>query len=270
MNSKKNLLAATVAFFMGAGAQVGVAQDGEVATQQNQIDEIIVTATKRGDGTSLQDTAMAISVLSSDTIEKRGLVEMKDYLATLPGVSYIEFAPGENRIVIRGLSLGPSDSQNTAGAYLGEMPMSSASRSAFDIKLVDIERVEVLRGPQGTLYGSSSTGGTVRSIPAAPNLEALEGSIKGNFYTQSESDDMSQSFEGVINIPLVDDQLALRVAAYHHDNAGYVDSISTLRQKRYLLLLVLLFLCKMTSVAAPIRAVVPVYCGSQRINCRLM
>ena len=79
--------------------------------------------------------------------------------------------------------------------------MSSASKAAFDIKLVDIERIEVLRGPQGTLYGSSALGGTVRSIPVAPNLRRTRRYIKVDMSDQSESDDTNQSVVGAINIP---------------------------------------------------------------------
>ena len=172
---------------------------------------------------------MSITALSGDTIEKRGLVTMQDYLTILPSVSYIEIVPGDNRIVIRGLSVGIADQQGTTGAYLGEMPMGSSYRAVADISLVDIERVEVLRGPQGTLYGSSALGGTVRNIPIAPNLQNVEGNLKVDVGVQSESDDFNNSFEGVLNIPLIEDQMALRMVAYNHETAGYVDVISTQR-----------------------------------------
>ncbi|MDB9999456.1 TonB-dependent receptor [Porticoccaceae bacterium] len=224
IKNRKTLLATFVTLFAaGAGAQ-GVGGDQEAATQQNQIDEIIVTASKRK--TSLQDTSVAISVLSEDTIEKRGLVDMNDYLATIPGASFIEYDVTNKKIILRGLSVGPQDPQGTASAYLGEMPVSSAL-AAFDVALVDVERIEVLKGPQGTLFGSNSLGGLVRTIPMSPNLNEMGGNLKVDFSTQDESDDTNHSLTGAINIPLIEDQLALRIAAYQFNEAGYIDIVSS-------------------------------------------
>ena len=226
MNSKKNLLAATVGFFMGAGGEsYSSAEETQSAEGMDWLlEEVVVTANKREQ--SLQDTAMALSVLSSDTIKNRGLFEMDDYLNTLPGVTYINQDPTRNNIIIRGMGLNGSNDTATVSAYLGEMPMNTAAESMIDIRLIDIERVEVLKGPQGTLYGSGSLSGTVKSMPVAPDLNQLEGSISVDAYAQSESDDLGHSFEGIINIPLIDDQLALRVAGYRNNNAGYIDSVS--------------------------------------------
>ena len=178
--TKKTLLATVIGVFAAGSMGAASAQDqvSKGAMAQSGIDEIIVTANKRE--TSLQDTAMSLSVLSSDTIEKRGLVSMQDYLATVPGVSFTENDIQNHRIIIRGLAVANADLQSTSGAYLGEMPMGGSWKSAVDISLVDIERIEVLKGPQGTLYGSSALGGTVRNIPVAPNLDALEGNINVN------------------------------------------------------------------------------------------
>ena len=105
--------------------------------------------------------------------------------------------------------------------------MSNAAIGQFDIRLVDTERVEVLKGPQGTLYGSNALAGLVRNIPVAPNTNEVEGKLTFNASAQDESDDYNNSIEAVLNLPLVDDQLALRIATYKFDNAGYVDAIST-------------------------------------------
>ena len=105
MNSKKNLLAATVAFFVGAGGvNAGCAQD-ERGDSGWLMEEVVVTATKR-EGSTLQDTAIAMSVLSNEDIKNRGLVNMKDYLPTIPSVTYIEYGPTRNTVIIRGISLG--------------------------------------------------------------------------------------------------------------------------------------------------------------------
>ena len=99
-----------------------VAQDqNDDAAQQSGLDEIIVTASKRGAGTSIQDTAMAISVLSGDTIEKRGLVGMDDYLRTLPGVDMQDRGAGQNNVIIRGVGSDPQLENSTVGIYFGEI-----------------------------------------------------------------------------------------------------------------------------------------------------
>ena len=235
MNSKKNILASTIAFFVGAGGMApGVfAQADDAAAQQSEIDEIIVTASKRGAGQSIQDTAMAISALSGDTIEKRGLVGMDDYLRTLPGVSMQDRGAGQNSIVIRGLSADPQSGDGTTGIYFGEAPLSGLGTPSSageagnaDIKLVDVERIEVLRGPQGTLYGSDSMAGTVRVIPVAPSLQEVEGKLMTRYSQTGEQGGDNTMIQGVINVPLIEDTLAVRAVAYRFDNSGFIDNVA--------------------------------------------
>src|SRR5690606_25430421 len=128
-----------------------------------------------------------------DSIEKRHLVGMEDYLSALPGVSYSDRGAGSNTITIRGIGLGSQlDPNSPVGSYFGEVPVTglgpqvNANQAGnADIKMVDIERVEILRGPQGTLYGSGTMGGTVRIIPKAPNLQRMEGSF-GTEYSYTD------------------------------------------------------------------------------------
>ena len=231
ITTKKGLLAGLVGLFAAGGMTQAVAQGGEAATGQSAIDEIVVTATKRA--TSLQDTAMSISALSSETIEKRGLVGMEDYLQAMPGVSYQDRGAGQNAIVMRGLSANPQTDNEAVGVYFGETPTAGLSNAStgggggnLDIKLVDIDRVEVLRGPQGTLYGSGSMGGTVRVIPNAPNAESLEGSISVNYSNTSEEGGNNTMVQGVLNIPLVQDELAVRAVAYNFRNSGFIKNVA--------------------------------------------
>ena len=238
IKTKKSLLATLIAFFAtGAVTQGVMAQDvnndGQTAKKQNQIDEIIVTASKGATGTSLQDTAMAISALGGDTIEKRGLVGMDDYLRTIPGVSMQDRGAGQNSIVIRGLSADPQQDDGTAGVYFGEVPtsdlfsVSSAGNAGnADIKLVDIDSIEVLRGPQGTLYGSGSMGGTVRIIPASPNLNQMEGKLAARYSQTGEEGGDNTMIQAVLNVPLIEDRLAVRGVVYQFDNSGYIQNVA--------------------------------------------
>ena len=233
-NTKKTLLAAAIGLFAAGGASLVLAQE-ELATQQSRIDEIVVTANKRGTGISIQDTAMAISALTGEIIEKRGLVGMDDYLRTLPGVSMQDRGAGQNTVIIRGIAAADTQGvdASTAAIYFGETPItdlgsvsvSDASGNA-DIKLVDIQRIEVLRGPQGTLYGSGSMGGTVRTIPNPPNLSEVEGKVAVRYSQTGEAGGTNTMQQGVLNIPLVEDTLAIRGVAYRFDNSGYIDNVA--------------------------------------------
>ena len=113
---------------------------------------------------------------------------------------------------------------------LGETPVTGlGSAGGFagsaDLKLVDIERVEVLRGPQGTLYGDASMGGAVRIIPASPNLEQVEGKLSTSYsQTSDRGVGNNNSVQGVFNLPLVEHELAIRGVAYRYDNSGYIKS----------------------------------------------
>ena len=223
-SKRKTLLAGLVGLFAAGGMTQAVAQGGEAATGQSAIDEIIVTAAKRG--TSLQDTAMAISVLSGEAIDKRGLVGMSDYLSTLPGVSMQDRGASQNSIVMRGIASDPELEDQTVGVYFGETPVTGLGVGGFagsaDIKLVDIDRVEILRGPQGSLYGDASMGGTVRVIPVSPNMDAIEGKLSTAYSNTSELGGANSKVEAIINVPLIDNQLAIRGVAYVHENSGYI------------------------------------------------
>ena len=231
-DKRKTLLATFIAMFAAGATAQGVDSDQQAATQQNQIDEIIVTATKRGAGQSIQDTAMAISALTGDTIEKRGFVGMDDYLRTLPGISMQDLGAGQSSVVIRGLSGDPQNQSGSAGIYFGETPLAGfesasvvAGAGNIDLKLVDVERIEVLRGPQGTLYGSDSMAGTVRVLPVAPNLQELEGKLATRYSQTGERGGDNTMIQAVLNVPLIEDKLAIRGVVYQFDNSGYIDNV---------------------------------------------
>ena len=229
MRNKKNILAMAVGLFAGAGSVPGAFAEG--VTEQGRIDEILVTATKRE--TSLQDTAMSISAIGGNAIAKQNLVGMDDYLRNVPGVSFQDRGAGQNSIVIRGMATDPQFESSTAGAYFGETPIAdmrgpanAGSGGNADVKLVDIERVEVLRGPQGTLYGAGSMAGTVRIIPNAPRLDVIEGSVATRYSNTAEAGGDNYSVQAVLNLPVVEDKFAVRAVAYRFDNSGFIDNVA--------------------------------------------
>ena len=196
------------------------------------LEEVIVTATKRE--TSLQETAMSISAIGGEAIDKRNLVGMEDYLPFIAGVSMQDRGAGQNDIVIRGISVGNQGESNPAtGVYFGETPVTGLNSTtggegggSADIKMVDIERVEVLRGPQGTLYGAGSMGGTVRIIPNKPELSAFGGKIAAGYSQTGEEGGDNTMAQAVVNVPIIEDELALRAVAYQFDNDGFIDNIA--------------------------------------------
>ena len=191
---------------------------------QGLVEEVVVTATKRG-ATSLQDTAMSISAISEVTIERFGADDMLDYLLLVPGVSFKLATPTGDRddirygrrLTIRGIDSGV-DGVPTAAFYIDDAPVE-----AMDPKLFDIDRIEVLRGPQGTLYGANSMGGAVRIVTNKPRLGQTEYAteISGAFMAEG---DPSFHANAMANLPL-GENTALRVVGFYRKEGGFIDNV---------------------------------------------
>lgn len=195
------------------------------------IQEVIVTATKRE--TRLQDTALSISVIGKEEITRRGLTKMDDYMNMVPGVTMQDRGALGNAIVMRGTEVNPADpiTGEAVGVYFGETPVSGLGSLAWgagatDFKMVDIERVEVLRGPQGTLFGAGSMGGTVRILPARPDLRRMEGSLGAEYSRTGGYGGGNSVVQGVFNLPVVAEKLALRAVGYRFDDSGFYKNIA--------------------------------------------
>lgn len=194
-----------------------------------QIEEVVVTATKRA--ASTQDIAVAVTALGEESLEQMGVSNFSDYLIQLPGVTAGGSGPGQNTIYIRGVA-STTPNLTTSGVaglspnvalYLDEQPLGQPGRN-LDVYTADLSRVEVLAGPQGTIYGASSQAGTVRLITNKPDPSGLSGKVKfGAAHTKAG--DPSSNFEGVINIPISDD-LTVRAVAYVDNQGGYIDNVA--------------------------------------------
>jgi len=226
-SSKKFKVTAALASLCACGmsTQAMSADDNPLA-----LEEVVVTATKRGEA-SLQEIPMSISVVSGDMIAKQGLVGMDDFLRSTPATNFLDRGAGRNGIIIRGVTASPQ-TDATVGVYIDETPLTGLGSSSPgsggnpDLKFVDMERVEVLRGPQGTLYGDGSIAGTVRVIPNAPVLSAFSGEITGNVSSTADEGGSNTMLRGVLNLPVVEDTFAIRIVAYDYDNSGYYKSVS--------------------------------------------
>lgn len=222
---------ATVALVsaLGALAAQGVqaqTEEGQEADEALRIQEVVVTATKRE--SSLQDVPTAISAITADDVAARGLMEFGDYLSSVPGVHFDNAGPGRYTIRIRGLSVAEKGVvAPTVATYFGDIPMTSQTWLGGNAnpRMVDIERVEVLRGPQGAMFGANALAGAVRVIPAAPKLDEFSLTGAARWYATAHSDDGSHGLEATANLPLVSDKLAMRLVAFKHDVAGVVDNV---------------------------------------------
>lgn len=231
MNSKKAMLASVVSFFVGPGAPGVLAQASENSIEDNldfSIEEVVVTATKRS--TSLQDTAMSVSAISSERLEAFKIRSFDQILATVPGASVVEAGPGASRVQFRGISTNSFQGGNSATAtYIDEFPMSARGATVrgggVDVKLIDMAQVEALKGPQGTLYGQSALSGVIRYITNKPNSEGIEGGIDYS-YESVEGGDTGYHATGFLNIPL-NERLAARIVLYDFDSAGFIDNLGT-------------------------------------------
>lgn len=205
------------------------AQDASGTQTEGSADgsnEIIVTATRREQ--SVLDVPISIAVVTADEISKRGMVSAEDYLRGIPGVNQTSDPVGSS-IIIRGLETSPSfqnfSSGTTVATYFGETPITNsgglAANTNVDIKLVDIERIEVLRGPQGTSFGDSSLGGAVRVIPARPKTDRVEGHVGAGYSNTGGYGSDNYILQGTVNVPVVADVLAIRATGYRFTDSGY-------------------------------------------------
>ena len=187
-----------------------------------RLEEIIVTATKRE--LNLQDVPHSIDVLSAVDLARMGARDLEATLKALPSMHLTALQPGQNSLVVRGISTGAYEYRTDAqvAMYLDEQPMSFISQQP-SIRNIDMQRIEVLAGPQGTLFGASSQTGTIRYITNKPNTRSFLGQIEGRYGTTKGGDD-SYDISGFVNIP-VSDSFAIRAVGYTSLDGGYVDNV---------------------------------------------
>ena len=194
-----------------------------------QIEEIVVTATK--DAESMQDVSLAVLALNLQPPEEQHIDVFSDYVRNLPNVTAGGRGPGQNEAFIRGLAVDPvnvsiAEANGTVpnvAMYLDEQPASAGGRN-LDIYLTDIARVEVLPGPQGTLYGASSQAGTIRLITNKPQVDRFELGFEASVGL-TRGGKASNSAEGVINLPIVAERMGVRLAIFNDQRGGYIDNM---------------------------------------------
>lgn len=213
-----------------AGATSGHKQAATNGSTPTQLSTIVVTANKRTE--RLQDVPMAVSVMSSTQLDRENAVSFSDYATQIPGLNIISSGDGWTQLVLRGITSGSLQPSATVGTYIDDAPYGSSTIYAAgsvltpDIDPSDLERIEVLRGPQGTLYGSNTLGGLVKFVTTPPDTD--QASARVGFDTSSVAGGGNgYGAHAMVNIPLVANTLGLRVNVYDRDDPGYIDNIKT-------------------------------------------
>ncbi|WP_265312575.1 TonB-dependent receptor [Sphingomonas lycopersici] len=220
----------------GTGAQAqpqmsAGAQSDTVEPTHNVNGDVVVTASKRDE--KLRDVPSAITVLDGNKLDNLGVRSVRDYATLTPGLTVQEDGnPGSGKVFIRGLQTGALQQSATTVFYLDDVPFTSSSANgggafiAPDTELVDLDRIEVLKGPQGTLYGASSLGGVIRLISKRPDPSRFSGSARTEV-SAVDGGGVGYLANATINLPLVSDRLALRATGFYRRLPGFVDNIGT-------------------------------------------
>ncbi|MBX9858666.1 MAG: TonB-dependent receptor [Sphingomonas sp.] len=214
-----------------SGAKSDPKASAAQARETNESD-VVVTASRRD--SELQDTPLPVTAITGKQLEARGLLSISAAATLIPGVSLLNSEPGTNEITIRGVGTSTSTAtqtdviqNSTTSVYLDQLPVTSTIQKTPDYRFVDLQRIEVLKGPQGTLYGQSSLGGVVRYIANKPDSTKTYGGIN-SYVSGTENGGVNYGGDGFLNVP-VTETLALRFAGYGYRNSGFIDVVGTSR-----------------------------------------
>ncbi|WP_325232863.1 TonB-dependent receptor [Sphingobium sp.] len=211
------LLSATII----SGAAAAMPTMAQTAAAADEGDVIVVTGTRRS--TTLMETPINISAVGAEELAAQRIDDIRDIAAFTPGITITDTGPrGAGTIIMRGLSAddssaGGNNSDNAIGIYLGDVPLYT------DYKLIDLERVETLLGPQGTLYGLGTLAGAVRYIPNRPDPTKFSGEAYGRLYDVAHSKGVGYVGYGVLNLPIVQDAIAFRTVTGYYYDPGFID-----------------------------------------------
>ncbi len=212
------LLVSTFGFY--SNSTFAEEADGEA------MEEVIVTATYRD--TRLMDTPITISAVTEAQIELKGIEDIQTLYQSIPGMSYRTNSQTYNTLSIRGITPPAAGGSSAVGFYMDNMPITDSANGGIRQSMgtiFDIERIEVLKGPQGTLYGEGALGGNIRYITNKPDPSGLDYSVRVNGESISDSDGISTVTNGMINIPIAD-RLAARIVGYRRDRNGVIDQVA--------------------------------------------
>ncbi|MBO9713280.1 TonB-dependent receptor [Sphingomonas sp.] len=204
------------------------AQDDQSAAEPADQNEIVVTATRRAE--RIQDVPLSITAFTQKELTQQGIVGFEGVTRQTPGVVLNQASDNNARITARGVSTNGwgAGLQTTTTIYIDELPISTIGNTVtLNPNLYDVERVEFLRGPQGTLFGSGSLSGALRIITKSPNLKEVEASGLVDLGWTPDGDGIRQRYNAMVNVPMVSDTLGLRVVGFYRNEDGFVDNLGT-------------------------------------------
>ncbi|HEX3846746.1 MAG TPA: TonB-dependent receptor [Steroidobacteraceae bacterium] len=224
---KSNLSAAIAAILGGVSAASSLAAAAESGTEA--LEEITVTAQRREQ--SIQDVPISMQALTGQTLQQLNISTFDDYIKFLPNVTSANNGPGQSEVFMRGLSAGSQASQGSSSTglypnvaiYLDNQSGQLPNRN-LDIYAADLNRIEVLEGPQGTLFGAGAEAGVIRYITNQPKIDVTEASVKAGYGTTAHGDN-NADLTAVLNLPLMPEHLAARVVIYDDRRGGYIDNV---------------------------------------------
>ena len=227
--AKRRLSLAVTAGAVFLGCNPAALAQSASAGSTEGLEEIVVSATRQGTQ-SVQRVPMAISVISATELQNKGLGSVADFGRTIPSVNMQEDSPGVNAIEMRGIvTTGPDittlQDRSLTSTYLDDAPISIQSANP-DLKVFDLERVEIIRGPQGTLYGAGSMSGTIRLISKKPDPNTFSGSFD-TALSNTDHGGFNYSIRGLVNLPVIENVLGVRIAAYRGEDSGFINNIGT-------------------------------------------
>jgi outer membrane receptor protein involved in Fe transport len=230
MDSKSFARRRSISFagWLLASAAIAGAAQAETAPTSSTVQEVVVTATKRTE--NIQNVPAAITAVNTQDLAKAGFVKMEDYVAQVPGLAITTVNPGSMQIVLRGITSGESEATPTTSIYIDEAPFGSVNAYAAggdltpDLDPAELSQIEVLKGPQGTLYGASAVGGVVKFDTKPVDLERVSGTVTAGGEVTSQGTS-GYTFRGLINIPIVKDVFGLRVSGFTREDPGYVKNL---------------------------------------------
>ncbi|MDX1555876.1 MAG: TonB-dependent receptor, partial [Xanthomonadales bacterium] len=220
--TRRRKLVAAVCAALASSSESAMAQDtGERGKDNRLLEEVLVTATKRQ--ANLMELPESIQALAESQLELAGVYAMDDYVRYIPSLSYVSLAPGEAKITFRGVAANVFTliSEPTAALYLNDQSLTM--NALPNVRIVDVERIEALSGPQGTLYGASAQSGVLRIVTNKPDHEGFDASFDVMYRTGAESA-ASYDLHGMINVPLSDD-FAVRIVGFSAEEDGYIDNV---------------------------------------------
>lgn len=218
------------------GAALGALTMGQAFAQEAPADtaaandgDIVVTAQKRSE--RLQDVAASVSVVTATDLTEQGAVRFSDYAAKVPGLSLTSGRTGSTQITLRGITTGSAQPGSTTGYYVDEAPVGSVnaytggSSITPDLDPAALAQIEVLKGPQGTLYGAGAVGGLLKFTTAMPNFDEVAGRVSTGI-TAVAHGDVGYSARGLVSVPIAPGSVAISVSGFYRQDPGYIDNIN--------------------------------------------